>query len=275
MDPQKLRKLVRRWAIPVVLITVVGGLVGDAVTSRITPVYQARATVRVVAPQSPFGGVVIENDQVTKTAATLMTEPPILQRVIAELKLNTTTDQLSRRVTAIPITNTQLVNVTVLDPNASLATRIANTLSSDFVDHVTQVTQQTDQRIKAAGAAYQGRITTLTNQVNNELHQLAEVPQGPDTSGLRAEIAATSALLATLRANYGPFWATQAQSLETVSIAAPAQQPAQPASPSLALNVAVGLLAGLLVALGIAALAECRDRRGHSGGVGLRHDRSW
>jgi uncharacterized protein involved in exopolysaccharide biosynthesis len=163
------------------------------------------------------------------------------------------------------------VNVTVLDPNASLATRIANTLSSDFVDQVTQ----NDQRIKAAGAAYQGRMTALTNQVNNELHQLAEVPQGQDTSGLRAEIAATSALLATLRANNGPFWATQAQSLETVSIATPAQQPAQPASPSLALNVAVGLLAGLLVALGIVALAEYVDRRLHSGGVGLGHDRSW
>ena len=106
-----------------------------------------------------------------------MTEPPILQRVIDELNLNTTTDQLARRVTAIPIPNAQLVNVTVLDPNASLATRIANTLSSDFVDQVTQVTQQNDQRIKAADAPYEDQYTTLTNIVNNEVNQLAKTPR--------------------------------------------------------------------------------------------------
>jgi capsular polysaccharide biosynthesis protein len=276
MDPQKLHKLVRRWAIPVVLITLLGGLVAYAVTSRITPVYQAQATVRVVAPLYPFGAsgaVLLDDDQTTLLpAATLMTEPWILQRVIDELRLNTTTNLLSRRVTAIPITNTQLVNVTVLDPNASLATRIANTLTSDFVNHFTQ---QNDQRIEAAGAAYEAEITSLTNVVNNEVSQLAKAPRSQDTTGLSAEITANSALLATLRAQYSAFKATQAQSLETVSIATPAQQAAQLSSPSLALNLAVGLLAGLLVALGIAALAEYHDRGMHSGGVGFRHDRSW
>src|SRR5450631_4181833 len=260
MDPQKLRKLVRRWAIPVVLITLVGGVVADAVTRRITPTYEAQATVLVVAGPQQAGanaGVSLSNDQVTQTAASLMTEPPILQRVIDELNLNTTTELLSRRVTAIPITNAQLVNVAVQDPNAALATRIANTLSSDFVD---QVTQQNDQRVKAAGAAYQDQITTLTSLVNNEVNQLAKAPRTQDTTGISAEITANSALLTTVRAQYSAFQATQAENLETVSIAAPAAQPTQPASPKLAINLAFGLLAGLLVALGIAALAEYLDQ---------------
>ena len=53
---------------PVVLITLSGGLVAYAVTSRITPVYQAHATVRVVAPLYPFGasgGVLLDDDQAT------------------------------------------------------------------------------------------------------------------------------------------------------------------------------------------------------------------
>jgi capsular polysaccharide biosynthesis protein len=273
MDPRKLRKLVRRWAIPVVLVSLVGGLWAYALTSRIAPVYQAHATVRVVAPPFyPFGrsGVVLlDDDQATLLpAATVMTEPWILQRVIDELRLNTTTDQLSRRVTAIPITNTQLVNVTVRDPDAALATRNANTLTSDFVN---LVTQQNDQRIQAAGAPLQAQITTVTSVLNNEVNQLAKTPRSQDTTGLRAAITGNSALLANLKA---AFTAAEAQSLETVSIAAPAQQPAQIPSPSLALNLALGLLAGLLVALGIAALAEYLDRRGRSGGVGFRHDPS-
>jgi polysaccharide biosynthesis transport protein len=260
MHPQKLRKLVRRWAMPVVVITLVGGVVAYAVTRRLTPTYEAQATVLVVAGPQQAGsttGVALNNDQVTTTAASLMTEPPILQRVIHELNLSTSTDQLARRVTAIPIPNAQLVNVTVQDPNAALATRIANTLSSDFVD---QVTQTNTQRVNQAGAALEGQITTVTSTLNDEIKQLANTPAGKDTTSLKAEITANSSLLTTLTGNYGTFRATQAQNLETVSIAAPATQPTQPASPKLALNLALGLVAGLLVALGLAAVTEYLDQ---------------
>jgi succinoglycan biosynthesis transport protein ExoP len=261
MDPQRLRKVVRRWAIPVVLITLVGGLVAYAVTKRITPIYEAQATVLVVAGPQQAGsntGVALSNDQITTTAASLMTEPPILQKVINDLKLSATTDQLARQVTATPVTNAQLVTVTAKDPNPAVATRIANALSSDFVG---QVTQQNSQRVNQAGAALEGQITALTATLNTEESQLARAQgRNQDTTALTAEIANNSSLLTTLTANYGTFKATQAQNLETVSIAAPASQPTKPASPVLALNFALGLIAGLLVGLGIAALAEYLDQ---------------
>ena len=53
MQPQQLRKLARRWAIPVVLITVVAGIAGFAVARYTTPIYEARAIVLVRAgPQA-------------------------------------------------------------------------------------------------------------------------------------------------------------------------------------------------------------------------------
>ena len=261
MDPQRLRKLVRRWAIPVVLITIVGGVVAYAVTKRITPMYEAQSTVLVVAGPQQAGsntGVALSNDQITTTAASLMTEPPILQKVINDLKLNITTDQLARQVTATPVTNAQLVTVTAKDPSPAVATRIANALSSDFVD---QVTQQNTQRVNQAGAALEGQIATQTATLNTEESALAKAQaRNQDTTALTAEIANNSSLLTTLTANYGTFKATQAQNLETVSIAAPASQPTKPASPILPLNLALGLIAGLLVGLGIAALAEYLDQ---------------
>jgi polysaccharide biosynthesis transport protein len=261
MDPQRLRKLVRRWAIPVVLITMVGGVVAYAVTKRITPIYEAQATVLVVAgPQQATNntGVALNNDQVTTTAASLMTEPPALQKVINDLKLNTTTDQLARQVTATPVINAQLVTVTAKDPSPAVATRIANALSSDFVD---QITQQNAQRVNQAGAALEAQITAQTATLNGEVSQLAKAQaRNQDTTALTAEITNNSSLLTTETANYGSFKATQAQTLETVSIAAPASQPTKPASPILPLNLALGLIAGLLVGLGIAALAEYLDQ---------------
>jgi capsular exopolysaccharide synthesis family protein len=244
----------------VLLIALIGGVVAYAITRRLTPIYEAQATVLVVAGPQQAGaasGVALNNDQVTTTAASLMVEPPILQRVINELTLATSVDQLARQVTAIPITNAQLVNVTVQNPDAALATRIANTLSSDFVD---QVTTQNTQRINQAGAAYQAQIAALQNTLNDEQNKLANAPRNQDTTGLTAEITANSAELTTVTAQYSAFKATQAQNLETVSIAAPASQPAQPASPKLPLNVAIGVVAGLLIALGIAALAEYLDQ---------------
>lgn len=260
MDPQKLRKLVRRWAIPVAVITLIGGVVAYAITRQITPIYEAQATVLVVAGPQQAGantGVALNPDQVTTTAASLLTEPPILQRVIRELQLNVTSDQLARRVSATPITNSELVNVIVQDPSPVLATRIANTLSSDFVD---TITQQNTQRINQAGAALEAQIATLTATLNSEETQLANAQRGQDTTGLKAEITANSSLLTTLTANYSSFKATQAQNLETVSIAAPASQPTQPASPRLGLNVALGVMAGLLIGLAVAALTEYLDQ---------------
>ncbi|MBJ7596305.1 MAG: polysaccharide biosynthesis tyrosine autokinase [Candidatus Dormibacteraeota bacterium] len=260
MDPQKLRKLVRRWTVPVVLITLVGGVVAYALTRRMTPIYEAQATVLVVAGPQQAGantGVSLNPDQVTATAATLMAEPPILQRVINELKLDVTTEQLARNVIATPVTNAELVNVTVQNPDPALGTRIANTLTADFVD---QVTQQNTQRINQAGAAFQGQINALNTSIAQEESQLANAPRGQDTTGVKAEIAANSAQLTTLTATYGTFRATQAQNLETVSVAAPASQPNQPSSPKLALNVALGVVAGLIVALSLATLAEYLDQ---------------
>jgi polysaccharide biosynthesis transport protein len=262
MDPQRLRKLVRRWAIPVILITLVGGVVAYAVTKRITPIYEAQATVLVVAgPQQPgsnSGGAPLSNDQITTTAASLMIEPPILQKVINDLKLNTTTDQLARQVTATPVTNAQLVTVTAKDPNPAVAARIANAVSSDFVD---QITAQNTQRVNQAGAALEAQIAAQTATLNAEESALAKAQaRNQDTTALTAEIANNSSLLTTMEADYGTFKATQAQNLETVSIAAPASQPTKPASPILPLNLALGLIAGLLVGLGIAALAEYLDQ---------------
>src|SRR6202043_2658119 len=60
------------------------------------------------------------------------------------------------------------------------------------------------------------------------------------------------------------FQSTQAQNLETVSLAAPAATPLVPASPRVSLNTALGALAGLVVALGLVALLEFLDQGLHN-----------
>jgi uncharacterized protein involved in exopolysaccharide biosynthesis len=264
MQPQQLRELARRWALPVALITVVAGIVGFAVARHSTSIYQADATVLVVAgPQSPNNPVTLCNasataagcnTSATAAAAALMTEPPMLQQVIDELHLGVTSDQLAKQVTATPEASTELVDVTVQDPSPAKAALIDNTLTRDYV---AAVTKQNEQRITQAGAALLKQIADATNALNIEDAQLAKADrQHANPTGITAEINGTTSLLTQLNANYDAFMANEAQNVVTVRVWAPASVPVTPVSPKVLLDVLLALFAGLLVGLGVAAAFE-------------------
>ncbi|MHB8490360.1 MAG: tyrosine-protein kinase domain-containing protein [Candidatus Dormibacteria bacterium] len=264
MQPQQLRKLARRWALAVALVTLVAGIAGFAVARHSTPIYQAQASVLVIAgPQASNNSAVsLSPDQATATAAALMVEPPMLQQVINELHLGVTTDELAKQVTATPQTSTELVDVTVQDPSPAKAALIDNTLTSDYS---ASVINQNQLRINKLGAALLKQITDQSNILATEETQLATADRKhADTSGITAEINATSATLSQLTDNYSVFQSTQAQNLVTVSVAAPASVPVTPVSPKVLLDTLLALFAGLLVGLGIAAAFEYFDQGLHT-----------
>ena len=265
MQPQQLRKLVRRWTIPVVVITVIAAGVAFAVSRTLQPIYSATGSVLIVAAPggSANNGVSPLNaSQVTTTAAALMTEPPLLQQVIGELHLGGTADDLAKRVTATPETNTELVDVMVKDPDPALAATIANRVMSDYVDQVTQANQK---RVDQAGAALQGQITQLGAQLSKDEDTLAPLAQRrQDTTQIKAQIQAETATLSQLTTNYSSFKAAQAQNEDSVSVAAAAATPTSPSSPKVLLNTILGGMAGLLIAVGLASLLEYLDQGLHS-----------
>jgi succinoglycan biosynthesis transport protein ExoP len=260
MQPHQLRKLVRRWTIPVAALTVLGAVIAYLVSRSLTPIYEAKGDVLVVAGPGQTAGISLNLNaqQVTTTAATLITEPALLQQVGDANHLNETVDALAKQITATPQTNTELVDVVVADPSAVRAAAIDNALMNAYV---AQVTQQNTSRINQAGAALQAQITQVQATISQENGQLATAQHaGQDTTALRSSISANTALLTELTLNYSSFKATQAQNLETVSVAAPAATPLAPSSPRVGLNTALGAFAGLLVGLGLAALFEYLDQ---------------
>ena len=54
MQPDQLRKLTRKWAIPIIVVTILGAAASYLVSKRLTPMYAAMGKVLVVAgPGSP------------------------------------------------------------------------------------------------------------------------------------------------------------------------------------------------------------------------------
>src|SRR5665213_1837602 len=150
MQPDQLRKLTRKWAIPIIVVTILGAAASYVVSRRLTPIYQATGRVQVVAaPGSAGSGTLnINSTQATTTAASLITQPKLLQAVIQTLHLHTNANNLSKNVTATAESNTELVDVTVSDPSPALAANIAETLMNAYAKQVTDANQA---RINQAG----------------------------------------------------------------------------------------------------------------------------
>lgn len=136
-----LRALRRGWMV-LVLLPVLAGLVAGVVSWRLPPVYEADSSllVRPAQPLQVQTGTVTETaDEITQTYARLMTEPPILEKVIHDLRLNTTTTKLAEDITVTPESNATILDITVSNTNRVLAADIANRLMADFITSMKQV----------------------------------------------------------------------------------------------------------------------------------------
>lgn len=261
MQPQHLRKLVRKWSLAVVALTAVGAIVAFAVSKAMTPIYQAKGNVLVVAGVGQGGGsapadLSLNATEATTTAATLITAPPLLQSVIDTHHLSISESTLAGNVAATPQPNSELVDVSVTDPSPARAAMIDNAIMAAFV---AEITKQNTERIDQTGAALQAEINQLQSTLNTEEQQLA----GASTSqaaALRQAISDQTTLLTQLTLNYSTFRATQQQNLETVSVATPASKPTVAISPRVLVNTLLGGVAGLVIGLAMAALLEFLDQ---------------
>jgi tyrosine-protein kinase len=260
VTPDRLLKLVRRWMTMVVLFGVLGAGAAYGSSRLMTKIYQADGSVVVnAAPGGPSNSLSLTADQVTSTEAALMTGRSILQRVINDLHLNETVETLSAHVAASAEPNTEIIHLLVRDPSPTRAATIANQVMNDFVS---QVSADNASRIAAAGATLSDQIDQLTKSLASENVQMATAEAAhQDTTALRQEIQANSALLAQLTNNYSSFQAQQAENLNTVSIASSAVAPPAPASPRVLLNTVLGLLGGLVLGGGLVTTLEYMDQR--------------
>lgn len=131
-----LELLRRRWWV-ILLGPIAGAVAAFAVSSSMTPAYQATATLLVNQTQVP--GVVQYNDiltseRLTNTYAELVEREPILRDAAARLQLPPEAADLRDRVTVSTVRNTQLLRVAAVDQTPEVAANIANTVAQAFID---------------------------------------------------------------------------------------------------------------------------------------------
>ena len=131
----------RRWWWLLLAGMLIAGGASYGISRTLTPIYRSTATLLVNQTQVP--GTIAYNDiltseRLTRTYSHLINQRPVLQEVIHRLDLDTTRDQLSGMLDIDVVTDTQLLRLSVENADPALASDIANTAASVFIEQNTE-----------------------------------------------------------------------------------------------------------------------------------------
>ncbi|WP_171107241.1 MULTISPECIES: polysaccharide biosynthesis tyrosine autokinase [Streptomyces] len=211
-----LKALARRWLTVVAcLVLSIGAAV--AATALSAPIYQASTQLFVATSTSEDTTQLNQGQSFSQARvqsyAAIVTTRQVTEPVVQELKLQTTPEELSSRITAHAPLNTVLIDITVRDTEPERAARIANAVAE--------------------------RFSALVERLEAPKRPASVEGAGPEMQG----------------------WATEPPPGSPVSLGVTqeAVAPSTPASPRPLLNVAAGVLAGLLLGASLVVLRETLD----------------
>jgi capsular exopolysaccharide synthesis family protein len=247
----------RKW---VLVIPVVLAVIAAAVLSFTTPpTYTAVATVRVDVQSigvdaSSQGGA----ERALNSFAFTVRSRPFLEKVIANLNLDTSASGLKGRVSTNTIADTELIEVKAKAGNADDAAAIANELVTLMRDPA--VLQDVNPDL----------TTTLLTQIDGARQSLADEQarlSSLESSGAsQAELDSQRSVVQASQSTYEALLTQlqqarldQARAAQSISIIEPANPPDAASSPRWAFNLAAGLLAGAVIGAALALVLEYID----------------
>ncbi len=148
--------IIRRRLWIVILITLICTTLGYVYKSvnTPTPVYQSSARVIIDA-----------NAEYKRTLMVIVRDSTILDKVIQEMELPMTSEQLANQVRVESVENTQVVRISVIDTDPVLAASIANTISSVYQREIRQL-------VNFYGVTLLSEAKVDTNQVNTPSNRI-------------------------------------------------------------------------------------------------------
>lgn len=133
----------------IIAITTSIMLVGTIYTFLIiTPIYQADTTLMVnntkgmnvgdIAANFDIGAI-SANQKIVVTYGEIVKSRIVLEQVIDRLKLEMTYEDILGIVSSAPVGNTEILKISVKNPDSAMASKIANTISDVFVKEVMRI----------------------------------------------------------------------------------------------------------------------------------------
>lgn len=163
-----LQKRMSLIAILTILAITISGVISYVF---ITPTYQASTQILINQEKvdtTALNPANIQTDlQLINTYNVIIKSPAILEKVVEELDLSTTASVLNGQITVNSEQNSQVVNITVLDPSPEMAVDIANSVASVFQEEVKVLMNVDNVNILAAAQLPDNPAPVKPNPVLN------------------------------------------------------------------------------------------------------------
>ncbi|MFY0803793.1 YveK family protein [Peribacillus frigoritolerans] len=136
------KTLKKRWKL-IMLLTLIAALISGTISYFfLTPVYQSSTQILVNQKQSENqldSTQIRSNIDMINTYSVIIKSPAILEKVIDELELDQSVEQLSQKITINSQENSQVFSLTVQDSNPTKVVEIANTVSATFQKEIKDI----------------------------------------------------------------------------------------------------------------------------------------
>lgn len=252
--------ILRRRIWIVVVAVVACAAAAAAVSFMQTKQYTATSKVIISAQQDIAGGGGGALSDPNQLQNQMQTEVQIAESPQTQAIVNEKLGSDANRVTSISakgVTNTRVMEISVTSPSPSVAQRAADEYSSAYL----AVGEQNDvNRVLSIGNTVKAKQDQLRTQINDLNGQIAGA-EASRANELRGQVDALQTQINQLQTQYNT---TQAAALVRENAAQPlssAELPSSPSSPQPLRNIALALVLGALIGIGIALIADRVDDR--------------
>lgn len=216
------------------------------------------ATVSLLVDQTPAR----EGDH-SVTLATygqMLVGRPVLEAAIAQLGLRESPDTLAKRVRVEPVTGTQLIQLSVEDPDVSGAILLADTIVETFIGQIQAMLVEPYAERLAAMQLRMDKLPVLVEQTQAEIETLSTGKEQAEMELARLESLSGEYRSdhRQLQQDYEQLRLTTANAAAAVVIDAPAQAPESPIQRR-SLYTTLAAAVGLMVSVGLVFLLEYMD----------------
>ena len=260
MDLGRLIAKARPWLPLMVVAVLLSAAAAFVVSSLQQKVYEARTTLIVgqaLSAANPDYSQLLVAQDLSATYAAIAKTRPILERLVANLKLEVTPEELASKVTVDAPGGSTLLFITAQDTVPSRAAAISDDLAKQLI---------------AASPTIQGREAAFQKSIDEDLaatQDLIDASQAradalvaldERSAEQDAELQTLEARLTSLRATYATLLSfSSGTATNLLTVIEPAEAPTSPVLPRTLLNTLLAAALGLLVVIGIAFLKEQLD----------------
>ena len=246
-------------------LTCLGILVAAAVTAAQSRVYESRATLEVLAFNDTFldlrdiypaAAPSADAAVYMQTQADLLQQDALLEQVASKLDLESRPEyrgplgpasRLRQEIRIVPVRNSRVIQIICESRNALLAADIANTLARTFIE------QGIKERQGSAWQTYESILQQL-----RELRSTLRLPPGGVGRGPSPGTDVNREVYDSMEQKAYHARLASSLPLTNIRLVSPAVPPPLPEKPNVPLNLAIGTIGGLVLAVACVMLQEQR-----------------